>query len=76
MLAGENREAHGEIRRTGSPAGNEGFGPAASLAGRDLGSDFEPRDGWRMKCDPAWTHAHDTTSESSADARLRTTHLQ
>jgi redox-sensitive bicupin YhaK (pirin superfamily) len=30
------------------PAGNERFGPVASLAGRQLGSDFEPRDGWRM----------------------------
>ena len=30
------------------PAGNGSFGPAASLAGRNLGSDFEPRDGWRM----------------------------
>jgi redox-sensitive bicupin YhaK (pirin superfamily) len=30
------------------PAGNGKFGPAASLAGRNLGSDFEPRDGWRM----------------------------
>ncbi len=30
------------------PAGNEHFGPAASLAGRDLGSDFEGLDGWRM----------------------------
>jgi redox-sensitive bicupin YhaK (pirin superfamily) len=30
------------------PAGNERLGPAASLAGRNLGSDFEPRDGWRM----------------------------
>ena len=30
------------------PAGNDAMGPAASLAGRQLGSDFEPRDGWRM----------------------------
>lgn len=30
------------------PAGNEKMGPAASLAGRNLGEDFEPRDGWRM----------------------------
>lgn len=30
------------------PAGNAEFGPAASLAGRTIGSDFEPRDGWRM----------------------------
>src|SRR4051812_49098172 len=30
------------------PAGNDGLGPAASLAGRDLGQDFEGKDGWRM----------------------------
>jgi quercetin 2,3-dioxygenase len=30
------------------PAGNERLGPAASLDGRNLGQDFEPRDGWRM----------------------------
>ncbi|WP_236069379.1 pirin family protein [Citreicoccus inhibens] len=30
------------------PAGNEHLGPAASLAGRDIGQDFEGRDGWRM----------------------------
>jgi len=30
------------------PAGNEALGPAASLAGRNLGQDFEGRDGWRM----------------------------
>jgi redox-sensitive bicupin YhaK (pirin superfamily) len=30
------------------PAGTAALGPAASLAGRDLGQDFEPRDGWRM----------------------------
>ena len=30
------------------PAGNEQFGPAASLVGRNIGSDFEIRDGWRM----------------------------
>lgn len=30
------------------PAGNGSFGPAASLAGRDIGQDFEGRDGWRM----------------------------
>jgi hypothetical protein len=30
------------------PAGNEKFGPAASLAGRNLGQDFEGLDGWRM----------------------------
>jgi quercetin 2,3-dioxygenase len=30
------------------PAGNGRFGPATSLEGREIGSDFEPRDGWRM----------------------------
>ena len=30
------------------PAGNRQFGPAASLAGRDLGQDFAGKDGWRM----------------------------
>ncbi len=30
------------------PAGNEKLGPAASLAGRNLGQDFELKDGWRM----------------------------
>jgi len=30
------------------PAGNDQFGPAASLAGRNLGQDFEGLDGWRM----------------------------
>ena len=30
------------------PAGNEALGPAASLAGRNLGSDFTVKDGWRM----------------------------
>ena len=30
------------------PAGNEALGPAASLAGRALGQDFEGKDGWRM----------------------------
>ncbi len=30
------------------PAGNDDLGPAASLAGRDLGQDFEGVDGWRM----------------------------
>jgi redox-sensitive bicupin YhaK (pirin superfamily) len=30
------------------PAGNEQMGPAASLAGRDIGQDFEGKDGWRM----------------------------
>src|SRR6478672_12420254 len=30
------------------PAGNDVMGPAASLAGRDIGQDFEGKDGWRM----------------------------
>ncbi|MCP3099528.1 pirin family protein [Myxococcus sp. K15C18031901] len=30
------------------PRGNDQFGPAASLAGRDLGQDFGGRDGWNM----------------------------
>jgi redox-sensitive bicupin YhaK (pirin superfamily) len=30
------------------PRGNGRFGPAASLAGRQLGMDFEGKDGWRM----------------------------
>ena len=30
------------------PAGNEALGPAASLAGRNIGRDFEGKDGWRM----------------------------
>ena len=30
------------------PAANEHFGPAASLEGRRMGSDFEGKDGWRM----------------------------
>ena len=30
------------------PKGNGSFGPAASLAGRDLGQDFAGKDGWRM----------------------------
>src|SRR5690606_33239145 len=30
------------------PAGNEQRGPAASLAGRRIGMDFEGKDGWRM----------------------------
>ena len=30
------------------PPGNEHLGPAASLSGRRLGMDFEPKDGWRM----------------------------
>jgi quercetin 2,3-dioxygenase len=30
------------------PAGDEHLGPAASLAGRDLGQDFAGKDGWNM----------------------------
>ena len=30
------------------PAGNDRMGPAASLAGRAIGQDFQIRDGWRM----------------------------
>lgn len=30
------------------PAGNEQMGPAASLAGRNIGQDFAGKDGWRM----------------------------
>ena len=30
------------------PAGNEDMGPEASLAGRNIGQDFEGKDGWRM----------------------------
>jgi len=30
------------------PAGNESFGPAGSLDGREIGSDFAGIDGWRM----------------------------
>ena len=30
------------------PEGNEDLGPAASLAGRQIGQDFEGKDGWRM----------------------------
>ncbi|NMO13686.1 pirin family protein [Pyxidicoccus fallax] len=30
------------------PAGNERMGPVASLAGRNLGQDFDGRDGWNM----------------------------
>jgi redox-sensitive bicupin YhaK (pirin superfamily) len=30
------------------PSGNAEFGPAVSLAGRNLGQDFEGKDGWRM----------------------------
>ncbi len=30
------------------PAGDERFAPNASLAGRQIGNDFVPKDGWRM----------------------------
>jgi redox-sensitive bicupin YhaK (pirin superfamily) len=30
------------------PAGNPSLGPAASLAGRQIGQDFDPGNGWRM----------------------------
>jgi len=30
------------------PEGNDELGPAVSLAGRNMGQDFEPKDGWRM----------------------------
>jgi redox-sensitive bicupin YhaK (pirin superfamily) len=30
------------------PKGNDRFGPAASLAGHDIGQDFDNTDGWRM----------------------------
>lgn len=30
------------------PKGNADLGPDASLAGRNIGMDFEPKDGWRM----------------------------
>jgi redox-sensitive bicupin YhaK (pirin superfamily) len=30
------------------PAGNANLGPAASLDGRQIGQDFDPRNGWRM----------------------------
>ena len=30
------------------PQGNDQFGPAASLAGHDIGQDFENKDGWSM----------------------------
>jgi redox-sensitive bicupin YhaK (pirin superfamily) len=30
------------------PKGNDRLGPAASLAGHDIGQDFEGKDGWRM----------------------------
>lgn len=34
--------------RDAFPAGNGRLGPAASLAGRNLGQDFENKDGWNM----------------------------
>ena len=30
------------------PQGNDRLGPAASLAGRNIGQDFAGKDGWRM----------------------------
>ena len=30
------------------PAGNDNLGPAAPLSGRNIGQDFEGKDGWRM----------------------------
>ena len=30
------------------PLGNAQMGPAASLAGRDIGQDFADKDGWRI----------------------------
>jgi redox-sensitive bicupin YhaK (pirin superfamily) len=30
------------------PKGNDALGPVASLAGRNIGNDFEGKDGWRM----------------------------
>jgi len=30
------------------PKGNDRLGPAASLAGHDIGQDFEGKDGWRV----------------------------
>ncbi len=30
------------------PEGNDAMGPAVSLAGRNIGNDFTPKDGWRM----------------------------
>src|SRR3954452_9539413 len=30
------------------PAGRADFGPQASLEGRNIGNEFEPKDGWRM----------------------------
>jgi len=30
------------------PSGDGSFGPQGSLAGRNIGNDFEPKDGWRM----------------------------
>ncbi len=32
----------------GYPAGNESMGPAASLEGRNIGQDFDGKDGWNM----------------------------
>jgi len=32
----------------GYPAGNDAMGPAASLVGRNMGSDFSSKDGWSM----------------------------
>lgn len=40
MFCAHHRDAY--------PAGNSELGPATSLAGRNLGSDFTIRDGWRM----------------------------
>ena len=34
--------------RDNYPAGNAELGPAASLEGRDMGQDFDPREDWRM----------------------------
>lgn len=36
------------FHRDNFPKGNGEFGPDASLAGRNIGQDFELRDGWRM----------------------------
>ena len=30
------------------PQGNDKLGPVGSLSGRNIGQDFEGRDGWRM----------------------------
>jgi redox-sensitive bicupin YhaK (pirin superfamily) len=40
LFCAHHREAY--------PAGNERLGPAASLAGRSMGSDFSRKDGWSM----------------------------